>query len=124
MFVRSVFANYYKLLVGVSLALMAIALTGCNELAAEKAAPSRPVLVASVHYEAESPERSFVGTIKPRIETDMGFRVPGKVAKRLVEVGQTVDVGHPLATLDKVDLKLQAQHAEPEFHAATGVLAQ
>ena len=124
MFVRSIFASYYRLLAGVSLALMAIALTGCNELAAEKVAPSRPVLVATVHYEAESPERSFVGTIKPRIETDMGFRVPGKVAKRLVEVGQTVDVGQPLATLDEVDLKLQAEQADAEFHAATGVLAQ
>ena len=72
----------------------------------------------------ESPERSFVGTIKPRIETDMGFRVPGKVAKRLVEVGQTVDVGQPLATLDEVDLKLQAEQAEAELRAATGVLAQ
>ena len=54
----------------------------------------------------------------------MGFRVPGKVAKRLVEVGQTVDVGQPLATLDEVDLKLQAEQAEAEFSAATGVLAQ
>ena len=54
----------------------------------------------------------------------MGFRVPGKVAKRLVEVGQTVDVGQPLATLDDVDLKLQAEQAEAEFRAATGVLAQ
>jgi RND family efflux transporter MFP subunit len=124
MVVRSIFASYYKLLVGVSLALMAMALTGCNELAAEKMAPSRPVLVSTVQYEAESPERSFVGTIKPRIETDMGFRVPGKVAKRLVEVGQTVDVGQPLATLDEVDLKLQAEQADAEFHAATGVLAQ
>src|ERR1700737_2811017 len=124
MYVRSIFANYYRLLAGLSLALMAIALTGCNELAAENAAPSRPVLVSTVHYEAESPERSFVGTIKPRIETDMGFRVPGKVAKRLVEVGQTVDVGQPLATLDEVDLKLQAEQADAEFHAATGVLAQ
>jgi RND family efflux transporter MFP subunit len=124
MLVRSIFASYYKLLAGLSLALMAIALTGCNELAAEKVAPSRPVLVATVHYEPESPERSFVGTIKPRIETDMGFRVPGKVAKRLVEVGQTVDVGQPLATLDEVDLKLQAEQAEAEFRAATGVLAQ
>src|SRR6202165_1931641 len=124
MFIRSVFASYYKLLAGLSLALMAIALTGCNELAAEKVAPSRPVLVSTVHYEAESPSRSFVGTIKPRIETDMGFRVPGKVAKRLVEVGQTVDVGQPLATLDEVDLKLQAAQADAEFHAATGVLAQ
>src|SRR6478609_9459669 len=124
MFVRSIFASYNRLLAGVMLAVLAIALTGCNELAAEKVAPSRPVLVATVHYEAESPERSFVGTIKPRIETDMGFRVPGKVAKRLVEVGQTVDVGQPLATLDEVDLKLQAEQAEAELRAATGVQAQ
>jgi RND family efflux transporter MFP subunit len=124
MFARSIFSSYYSLLTGAMLALAMISLTGCNEKIAEKAAPGRPVLVATVHYEAESPERSFVGTIKPRIETDMGFRVPGKVARRLVEVGQTVDVGQPLATLDEVDLKLQAEQAEAEFRAATGVLAQ
>jgi RND family efflux transporter MFP subunit len=124
MLVRSIFANYLRLLAGASLALIAIALAGCNDKAAEKPSQSRPVLVATVHYEAESPERSFVGTIKPRIETDMGFRVPGKVAKRLVEVGQTVDVSQPLATLDEVDLKLQAEQAEAELRAATGVLAQ
>jgi RND family efflux transporter MFP subunit len=103
---------------------MAVALAGCNDSVAQKAEPVRPVLVATVHYEAESPERSFVGTIRPRIEADMGFRVPGKVAKRLVEVGQTVDVGQPLATLDEVDLKLQAEQADAELNAATGVLAQ
>src|SRR5207245_10879350 len=115
---------YNRLFAGVVRAVLAVALAGCNELAAEKVAPSRPVLVSTVHYEAETPERSFVGTIKPRIETDMGFRVPGKVAKRLVEVGQTVDVGQPLATLDEIDLKLQAEQAVAEFTAATGVLAQ
>jgi RND family efflux transporter MFP subunit len=124
MFVHSILASYNRLLAGIMLAFLAVALAGCNDKVAEKPAPGRPVLVATVHYEAESPERSFVGTIKPRIETDMGFRVPGKVAKRLVEVGQTVDVGQPLATLDEVDLKLQAEQAEAEFRAATGVLAQ
>ena len=124
MFARSILSSYYKLLAGVVLAALAISLAGCNDKVAEKAVPSRPILVATAHYEAESPERSFVGTIKPRIETDMGFRVPGKVAKRLVEVGQTVDVGEPLATLDEVDLKLQAEQADAELHAATGVLAQ
>ncbi|MCC8953762.1 biotin/lipoyl-binding protein, partial [Bradyrhizobium sp. Pear77] len=124
MFVRSVLSSYYRLLTGATLAFAVFALTGCNEKAAENADPGRPVLVATVHYEAETPERSFVGTIKPRIEADMGFRVAGKVAKRLVEVGQTVDVDQPLATLDEVDLKLQAEQAEAEFRAATGVLAQ
>jgi RND family efflux transporter MFP subunit len=124
MLVRSILAGYSRLLAGFTLALLAIALAGCNEPVAQKAAPGRPVLVTEVHYEPQCPERSFVGTIRPRIETDMGFRVPGKVAKRLVEVGQTVDVGQPLATLDEVDLKLQAEQAEAEFRAATGVLAQ
>jgi RND family efflux transporter MFP subunit len=124
MLVQSILSSYSRLLIGASLAFLVITLAGCNDTVAEKAAPSRPVLVATVHYEAESPERSFVGTIKPRIETDMGFRVPGKVAKRLVEVGQTVDIGQPLATLDEIDLKLQAEQAEAELRAATGVLAQ
>src|SRR3954451_4503769 len=124
MFARSIFSSYYRLLTGASLAFAVFALTGCNEKAAEAPAPGRPVLIATVHYSAETPERSFVGTIRPRIETDMGFRVPGKVAKRLVEVGQTVDVGQPLAILDEVDLKLQAEQAQAEFSAATGVLAQ
>src|SRR5438046_7049364 len=124
MFVRSIFSSYYRLLTGASLAFALFALTGCNEKAAETVAPGRPVLAAAAHYAAETPERSFVGTIRPRIETDMGFRVPGKVAKRLVEVGQTVDIGQPLATLDEVDLKLQAEQSEAEFRAATGVLGQ
>src|SRR5215813_8472648 len=121
---ESILSNYYRLLAGASLAFVAIALAGCNDKVAEKPAPSRPVLVATAHYEAETPARSFVGTVRPRIEADMGFRVPGKVAKRLVEVGQTVEVGQPLATLDEIDLKLQAEQAVAEFTAATGVVAQ
>src|SRR6202789_146078 len=124
MLVRLIFSSYSRLLAGISLAAVAVALAGCNDQIAEKTAESRPGLVATAHYQAQSPERSFVGTIRPRIETDMGFRVPGKVAKRLVEVGQTVDLGQPLATLDEIDLKLQAEQAEAEFTAASGVLAQ
>jgi len=124
MLVRSIFASYSKLLAGISLAFLAVALAGCNDSVAQKAEPGRPVLVATAHFEAESPARSFVGTVRPRIEADMGFRVPGKVAKRLVEVGESVDLGQPLATLDEVDLKLQAEQADAELHAATGVLAQ
>lgn len=101
-----------------------LALGACTEQQAKESEKGRPVLVTTVHYESRSPERSFVGTIRPRIEADMGFRVPGKVAKRLVEVGQTVEVGQPLATLDEVDLKLQAEQAVAELTAATGVLAQ
>lgn len=98
-------------------------LAGCNDKPAAQA-QDRPVLVATVHYQADVPERSFVGTIRPRIESDLGFRVAGKVARRLVEVGQPVEPGQPLAMLDEVDLKLQVEQAEAEYRAATGVVAQ
>jgi RND family efflux transporter MFP subunit len=124
MLARWIFASYSKLLAGVLLAGVAVALAGCNDSVAQKVEPTRPVLVATAHFEADTPERSFVGTIRPRIESDLGFRVAGKVAKRLVEVGQRVEVGQPLATLDEVDLRLQAEQAEAEQRAATGVLAQ
>ena len=120
----SKFASRGNGLAVLALIIPALALGACSKEQAQEGEKGRPVLVATVHYQSQSPERSFVGTIRPRIETDMGFRVPGKVAKRLVEVGQIVDVGQPLATLDEVDLKLQAEQAEAEFRAATGVLAQ
>ena len=105
-------------------ALLALPLAACNETAALQSAPPRPVLTASVHYEAQVSDRSFVGTIRPRIESDLGFRVAGKVSKRLVEVGALVEAGRALATLDEVDLTLQAEQAEAERRAASGVLAQ
>jgi RND family efflux transporter MFP subunit len=103
---------------------LALALAGCNEIAAQHVAPVRPVIVAGVHYEAQARDRTFVGTVRPRIESELGFRVAGKVSKRLVEVGALVGTGQPLATLDQIDLKLQADQADAEFSAATGVLAQ
>src|SRR3954454_1590030 len=104
--------------------LLALALAACNPITAQQAAPGRPVLVAGVHYETQVADRSFVGTIRPRTESDLGFRVTGKVSKRLVEVGALVEAGQPLATLDEIDLSLQAEQAEAERRAATGVLAQ
>jgi RND family efflux transporter MFP subunit len=116
--------SYKGLAKAAAIGSLALALAGCNEIAAQKAVPVRPVLVTGVHYEAQARDRSFVGTVRPRIESDLGFRVGGKVLKRLVEVGALVNAGQPLATLDEVDLKLQAEQAEAEQRAATGVLAQ
>jgi RND family efflux transporter MFP subunit len=116
---RTAFASKFAAL-GLALGTLA----ACNQITAEPAAPQRPVLVTAVHYQRQSADRSFVGTVRPRIESDLGFRVAGKVQKRLVEVGMAVAVGQPLATLDPVDLKLQAEQAEAEQRAATGVLTQ
>ena len=103
-------------------------LAGCGEPAAHSGAkagpPPRPVIVQKVAYADRRPERALVGTIRPRIETDLGFRIGGKVASRLVGVGDVVEAGQPLATLDEVDLRLQTEQAEAETRAAAASLRQ
>lgn len=100
----------------------ALALGACSESKseAEKEPSARPVLAQQVHFEPVIQERSFVAIVRPRIESDLGFRVAGKVARRLVEVGQTVKANQVLATLDEVDLGLQLDQAEAELRAAKG----
>ncbi|HXY59661.1 MAG TPA: efflux RND transporter periplasmic adaptor subunit [Methylocystis sp.] len=91
---------------------------------AEDHTQTRPVLVAVAHYAAAMQRREFAAVIRPRIESDLGFRVPGKVLKRLVEVGQVVKAGDVLATLDDTDLKLQKEQADAELAAANAAVLQ
>ena len=46
---------------------------------------------------------SFTGVVSARVESDLGFRVPGKVTKRLVDTGQFVRAGQLLMTIDRTD---------------------
>ncbi len=102
----------------ISLVLIA-GISGCNEKKATDAglAP-RPVMAMAVKYEPKNTVRSFVGVVRPRVESDLGFRVSGKVEKRAVQVGDRVKAGQELAELDASDLYLQRQQADAELDSA------
>ena len=61
----SKFSNKSKALPVIGLMVSALALGACSKEQAQEGEKGRPVLVATVHYQAQSPERSFVGTIRP-----------------------------------------------------------
>lgn len=66
-----------------------------------------PPLVSVI--QAKTPDtvrRSFTGTIAARVQSDLGFRVPGKIVERFIEVGQEVKRGQPLMRIDETDLRL------------------
>jgi RND family efflux transporter MFP subunit len=70
-------------------------------------------------FEAEaagSNSRTFTGIVEARVQSDLGFRVGGKILERSVDVGQRVQKGQVLMRLDPVDLKLSfaAQQANVE----------
>src|SRR5207344_950885 len=74
--------------------------SGTGHERAEDHVHDRPVLVALVRYAGLTESRSLAATIKPRIESDLGFRVNGKVANRLVQNGDIVRKGQALLVLD------------------------
>jgi RND family efflux transporter MFP subunit len=107
-------------------ALLGAGLSGCNQASGDHARQDAEprVLVEKVHFAPENDARTFVASIRSRIETDQAFRVGGKVARRLVEIGQRVKAGDALGKLDDVDLRLQKQQADAELEASQTALEQ
>jgi multidrug efflux pump subunit AcrA (membrane-fusion protein) len=107
-----------------ALALLPV-LAACQDQAISAVAkPERPVQVQRVALQSENTSREFVGVVRARYETDLGFRVAGKITERIVNVGDRVHTGDVIARLDPQDLGLQVASAEAEIAAATSSFAQ
>ena len=66
---------------------------------------------------------SATGNVEPEARVNLSFEMPGRVAEVLVEVGDGVQAGDPLARLDSEQLALQVQQAEAALEAAQAQLA-
>jgi RND family efflux transporter MFP subunit len=108
-----------------ALAALALTVSACQDHTASAALkPERPVQVQRVAFAEAEATREFVGVVRARHETDLAFRVAGKIVARTVNVGDRVRAGDVVARLDAQDLALQVQSAEAELAAATSSLAQ
>jgi membrane fusion protein, multidrug efflux system len=81
-----------------------------------KVEPPRPVRVVTIGTSDVSDALYLPGEVRARYEQRYGFRVPGKIASRLVDVGQEVKAGQTLAVLDSQDVlpSINAQAAQVE----------
>ncbi len=105
--------------------LLPFVLAACNHATSSSADPrTQPPLVRIETVEISvQPERSFSGIVAARVQSDLGFRVPGKVLERLVDAGQTVKRGQALMGIDPGDLRL-AMRAHEEVVAAARTRAR
>src|SRR5207247_1195741 len=100
--------------------LLPFVLAACNDATSSSSDPrTQPPLVRieTVEISVRS-ERSFTGIVAARVQSDLGFRVPGKVVERLVDAGQTVKRGQPLMRIDPTDLRLTMRAHEEAVAAA------
>lgn len=98
----------------------ALLLAACDGHAGSPAptAAARPVRVETVRLAPVEGAVRHAAVLRPRVEADIGFRVGGKLVRRLVEVGERVELGTQLALLDPADLELQARAIESQLAAA------
>jgi len=101
------------------LGLLPFVLAACSDATSstDPRTQSPLVRVGSVERSVQT-ERSFTGVVSARVQSDLGFRVPGKVLERLVDTGQAVKRGQPLMRIDPTDLRLAMRAREEAVIAA------
>ncbi|MBV9565632.1 MAG: efflux RND transporter periplasmic adaptor subunit [Bradyrhizobium sp.] len=98
----------------------ALVVAGCKQ-EAKAPEPVRPVL-STVIEPAASGSTVAVGTVQPRYQTNLGFRVLGRLIARPVNVGDLVSEGQTIAAIDPTALELAVQSARADFSKAEALL--
>jgi RND family efflux transporter MFP subunit len=97
--------------------LAAAALVACSK-PAPPVEDVRPVRVVTLAADTAGERLEFSGDVRPRYESQLGFRVGGKIVERKVDVGATVKRGDVLMRLDPQDLRLAESQARATLRAA------
>lgn len=107
----------------IALCALPFVLVACGEHSPADPRTEAPLVRAVVLQQTSATPRAFTGTVAAKVQSDLGFRVSGKVLERLVDTGQSVKRGQVLLRIDPVDLKLAA-HAQREAVVAARARAQ
>ena len=104
------------------LLLPALALSACQEKQEAPAEAPRPVLSVVVEEKPADALR-LTGTVESRIQTDLGFRVLGRIIARNVDVADLVKKGDVVASIDPLALELSVKSAQSDLSNAEAQLA-
>lgn len=97
--------------------VLMLLLAGCGA-EAPPPEPVRPAIVARPHAAGAADGAVFSGEVRARHESSLGFRVGGKIERRLVDIGARVAAGDVLAVLDSTDLRLDLAASEAAIASA------
>src|SRR5881394_2153600 len=103
---------------------MALMAGGCSKPAVKDSRLQSPRVEVFKAEPAGSNSRTFTGIVEARVQSELGFRVGGKILERSVDVGQRVQKGQPLMRLDPEDLRLSAAAQQANVEAARAKYTQ
>ena len=91
---------------------------GCNKESVPTIKIEQPALTQVVGSAATDGGNTYSGEVRARYETQLGFRIGGKIIERLVDAGAKVKAGQALMRLDPGDTGLQLGSAEAQYQLA------
>jgi RND family efflux transporter MFP subunit len=109
---------FRRFVLSTAISVLPLALAACGSKTPSDPRTEAPLVRAATVQGAEAAARIFTGTVAARVQSDLGFRVPGKVLERLADTGQAVKRGQVLMRLDPADLKLAARALQEAVAAA------
>lgn len=88
-------------------------ISACTKQEESTVEAPRPVLSVTVR-QTPATSLGLTGTIQPTIETDLGFRILGRMIARNVNVGDVVKKGDVVAAIDPLALELAVRSAQSD----------
>jgi RND family efflux transporter MFP subunit len=98
-------------------------LAGCKQDAAAQR-PLTRVKATTAELVDFAPAITLTGIIAAQVETELSFRVSGKISERLVNVGEPVVRNQVLARLDPVEQEAELESAKAGMQSAEAQLRQ
>ncbi len=114
--------NRGALLAALPVLVLMLVLAGCADEPVEEA-PLRPVRTLTVEASGAAAERQLPGRLEAAANRRLSFRVAGQLASHEVAVGDTVEAGQRLASLEATDLRLQRDRAASALAGAQAAAA-
>ncbi len=105
-------------------AALPLALAACQQEEEARPVVPRPVRAVSVEKAPTGQTTVLTGHIAAEKEVAFGFRIGGRVLERLVNVGDRVEPGQPIARLDPVNEQNNLRSAQAALVAAQSALTQ
>lgn len=102
--------------------LIALGLASCQQEASRTENLPRPVQTETVNLTDYAPTVRLTGEVRARFESDLAFRISGRITQRMVDVGDHVTAGQVLARLDPEQEQATVTAAEASVLAAEAVL--
>lgn len=103
---------------------LAVALAACGEAEMPSERASLPVKTQVVAASQHAQSVALTGEIRARVQSDLAFRVTGRIAERFVEVGDHIQVGQVLARLESQEQEADVSSATASVQSAAATLRQ